>query len=63
MNEVIFAPIILEILSIAQSVTSLSKITQSLTAFSNPEAAQDVVSDIAYHVMWCIKQGLIQPRN
>ena len=63
MKEVIFAPIVLEILNLSQSVTSLSKITQSFLDLLNPDETKDVVPDIAYHVAWCIKQGLMHPER
>ena len=63
MNEVIFVPIILEILNLARSVTCLSKITHSLLKLSDPEEAKDLVPNIAYHIIWCIKQGLMTHRK
>ena len=58
-KDVIFLPIILAILDLARSGTSLSKITNSFIESSDPEEAKDVVPNIAYHIMWCIKQGFM----
>ena len=63
MKDVIFLPIILAILDLARSGTSLSKVTNLFLEASNPGEAKDVVSNIAYHIMWCIKQGLMQPQK
>lgn len=62
-KDVIFLPIVLTILNLAQSGTSLSKITDLFLEASNPEEAKDVVPNIAYHVMWCLKQGLMHPEK
>ena len=61
-NELIFAPIVLEILNAAQSGTCLSKVADSLLGVLSPEAAKDLVPNVAYHIMWCMKQGWIYPR-
>ena len=61
MSEVIFAPIILEILNLARYGTCLSKVAHSLREVLNPEEAKDLVPNIAYPIMWCMKQGLIYP--
>ena len=63
MKDVIFLPIILAILGLAQSGTSLSKVTNLFLEASGPGESKDVVSNIAYHIMWCIKQGLMQPQK
>ena len=63
MNAVIFPPVILEILNLARTVTSLSDITHELLQLSDPEDAKDLVPNIAYHTMWCLKQGLISQQN
>ncbi len=63
MNEVILVPIVLEILDLAQSVTCLSKITQSFLELLDPEEAEGLIPNLAYHVMWCLKQGLIHPQK
>lgn len=63
MEEVIFPPIILEILNLARSVTCLSEITHSLIQLSIPEETKDLAPNIAYHIMWCIKQGLMTPHK
>ena len=63
MEEVIFPPIILTILDLARSVTCLSEIIQSLIQLSNPEETKNLVPNIAYHIMWCIKQGLMIPHK
>lgn len=59
MKDVIFLPIVLTILDLARSETSLSQVTDLFLEASNPEEAKDVVPNIAYHIMWCIKQGLM----
>lgn len=61
MNAVIFAPIILTILDLTQTGTCLSDITQTLLGPLDPKATEDLAPDIAYHIIWCIKQGLIRP--
>lgn len=63
MSEVIFPPIIFEILNLSRTITCLSDITHSLLQLSDPEDAKDLVPNIAYHAMWCIKQGLIIPKQ
>ena len=62
-NELIFAPIVLEILKAAQSGTSLPKVAEVLLEALNPEAARAFVPNIAYHIMWCMKQGWIYPQK
>lgn len=59
MSGLIFAPVILEILNLARSGTCLSEVAHSLLAALNPEEAKDLVPNIAYHIMWCMKQGWI----
>lgn len=62
-RDVIFQPIILVILDLARSGTSLSKITQLFLEASYPEEAKDVAPNIAYHIIWCIKQGFMHPQR
>ena len=59
MSEVLFPTVILEILNLSRVVTCLSDITHSLLQRSDAEETKDLVPNIAYHIMWCIKQGLI----
>ncbi|MCY3721211.1 MAG: glycosyltransferase family 4 protein [Candidatus Poribacteria bacterium] len=59
MSEVLFPSVILEILNLSRTVTSLSDITHSLLHLSDTEDVKNLVPNIAYHTMWCIKQGLI----
>lgn len=61
MKDVIFLPIILAILDSARSGTHLSELTDLFLEASNPEEAKEVVPNIAYHIVWCIKQGLMHP--
>jgi len=63
MKELILATIILEILKLARSVTCLSKISDSLLGVLNPDEAKELVPNVAYHVIWAIKQGLILPQK
>ena len=63
MKEVILATIILEILKLARSDTCLSKIADSLLGVLNPDEAKELVPNVAYHVIWAIKQGLIVPQK
>ena len=62
-SELIFAPVILEILNSAQSGTSLSKVADALFSELNPEEAKELVPNVAYHIMWCMKQGWIYPQK
>ena len=58
-NELIFVPVILEILKSAQSGTCLSKVADSVLGELNPDKAKEFVPNVAYHIMWCMKQGWI----
>ena len=58
-SELIFAPIVLEILNSARARTCLSDVADSLLGVLSPEAAKDLVPNVAYHIMWCMKQGWI----
>lgn len=60
MSEVIFPSVILEILNLSRTVTCLSDITHSLLNLSDTEDVEDLAPNIAFHTMWCIKQGLIK---
>lgn len=62
-SELIFVPIVLEILNAAQSGTSLPKVAEALFKTLNPEAAKAFVPNVAYHIMWCMKQGWIYPQK
>lgn len=59
MSEVLFPPVILEILSLSENTTCISEITRSLLEVSAEEDVTDLAPNIAYHTMWCIKQGLV----
>lgn len=63
LKEMILATVILEILKLAQSVTSISNIADSLLGVLNPDEAKELVPNVAYHVIWSIKQGLILPQK
>ena len=62
-SELIFVPVILEILNSAQSGTSLSKVADSLLGVLNPDEAKELLPNVAYHIMWCMKQGWIYPQK
>lgn len=62
-SELIFVPVILEILNSAQSGTSLSKVADSLLGVLNPNEAKELLPNVAYHIMWCMKQGWIYPQK
>ena len=62
-SDLIFVPVVLEILNAAQSGTSLPKVAESLLETLNPETAKDLVPNVAYHIMWCMKQGWIYPQK
>lgn len=59
MKDIIYPPVVFEILNVARSVTTMPEIINSLLRFVDREETENVVPNITYHLMWCIKQGFI----
>jgi len=59
MKDIIYPPVVFEILNVARSVTTMPEIINSLLRFVGREDTDNVVPNITYHIMWCIKQGFI----
>ena len=59
MKDIIYPPVVFEILNLTRSVITLSEITYSLLSIADREDTDDLVPNITYHIMWCLKQGFI----
>lgn len=63
MKDIIYPPIVFEILNLTRSVITLSEITDSLLSLADREDTDNLVPNITYHIMWCLKQGFIARRG
>lgn len=59
MKDIICIPVVLEILNQASSVSTMPEIINSLLQLVDQDDAEDLVPNITYHIMWCLKQGFI----
>ena len=63
MKDIIYHPVVFKILSLTRSALTMSEIINSLLRLSDPDDTDNLVPDITYHIMWCIKQGFIARRG
>lgn len=59
LKDIIYRPIVFKILNLARSATTMSEIVNALLRLVDQDNTDSLVSNINYHIMWCIKQGLI----
>ena len=59
MKDIIYPPVVFEILNVARSVVPLSEMINALVLLSNGNDTNNLVPNITYHIMWCLKQGFI----
>ena len=59
MKDIIYPPIVFEILNLTRSVTTVSQIINALLLLADRDDTDDLVPNITYHIMWCLKQGFI----
>lgn len=59
MKDIIYRPVVFEILNLARSATTMSEIVNSLLQLTERDDTDNLVPNITYHIMWCIKQGFI----
>ena len=59
MKDIIYHPVVFEILNLTRSGTTMSEIINSLLPLVDRDDTENVVPNIIYHIMWCIKQGFI----
>ena len=63
MKDIIYPPVVFEILYMAKYVVTLSEIISSLLSKADGDDTDGLVPNITYHVIWCIKQGFIIQRH
>ena len=59
MKDIIYQPVIFEILNLTRSGTSMSEIINALLPLAVQDETENLVPNITYHIMWSIKQGFI----
>ena len=63
MKDIIYPPVIFEILNLVRTVVTMDEIINSLLLLMDREDTENVVPNITYHIMWCLKQGFISRRG
>lgn len=61
MKDIIYQPVVFEILNLARSEISTSEIINALLPLADQDDTDSLVPNITYHIMWSIKQGFISP--
>ena len=59
MKDIIYLPAVFEILNLAKSVVTVSEVINALLLLADRDDTDDLVPNITYHIMWCLKQGFI----
>lgn len=59
MKDIIYPPVVFEILNLAKSVVTVSEVINALLLLADGNDTDDLVPNITYHIMWCLKQGFI----
>ena len=59
MKDIIYPPVVFEILTLARSAVTVSEIISALLLLADRDDTDDLVPNITYHIMWCLKQGFI----
>ena len=59
MKDIIYPPVVFEILNLAKSVITVSEVINALLLLADGGDTEDLVPNITYHIMWCLKQGFI----
>lgn len=59
MKDIIYPPVVFEILNLAKSGGTVSEVINALLLLADGGDTDDLVPNITYHIMWCLKQGFI----
>ena len=59
MKDIIYPPIVFQILNLAKSGGTVSEVIEALLLLADRRDTDDLVPNITYHIMWCLKQGFI----
>lgn len=59
MKDIIYPPVVFKILNLARAVTTGAEIINSLLLLTDGDDTDNLVPNITYHIMWCVKQGFI----
>ena len=59
MKDIIYPPVVFEILNLAKSGGTVSEFINALLLLADGGDTDDLAPNITYHIMWCLKQGFI----